>query len=119
MSSNTQTLRDIVAKAKAGKSTNSGSIGPAEYNRRKNDFIVSMLNHDNSIVREAAASDTLVPVTKLTARLNVEEDATVLKAILMNSQLPDKAIVAFASEPRAEVLSDDDELKAYILDRLS
>lgn len=120
MSSNTQSLRDIVAKAKAGRSNGkSNGLGPAEYNRRKNDFIVSMLNHNEPVVRVAACSDQLVPVTKLAARLDVEEDAVVLKAILMNPQLSDKAIIAFSSDARSEVLADDTELNTYILDRLS
>ena len=118
--SSTNTLAQVVAAARAGKSNGkSNGMGPAEYNRRKNGFIETIIGHENPIVRMAACADTQVPVTKLAARLNVEEDTGVLKVILMNPQISDKAIIAFASDPRAEALADDAELSAYILDRLS
>ena len=43
-----------------------------------------------------------------------ETDHEIIKAILMNPNLPKKALIEFTKDPRAEMFDDDEELIAYV-----
>jgi len=113
------TLRSAVKAAQSNKN-NSGTSekNPAWYNRQKNRFVAAMVTNESAVVRAAAASDEHCPTKQLQAALRIEQDATVLKAILMNPNLPEKDILLFVDDPRVELLDKDAELTAYLSDRI-
>jgi hypothetical protein len=74
-----------------------------------------MLSHEDASVRLIAAANTHVPSKLLSNRLRDEVDVDVVRAILMNPNLPKKSILTFATnDPRASKFDNDEELIAYI-----
>lgn len=97
------------------KSTSTSSKTPQFYNEEKTHFINDMLSYSDASVRLIAAQNPHVPSKLLTNRLRDEVDIDVVRALLMNPNLPKKSIVQFATnDPRAKMFDDDQELIAYI-----
>ena len=120
--SSTSTLRDAVKSAQSQKNTGQSTSdkNPAYYNRQKNEFIASMVTHSESVVRAAAASLPCCPTKQLQAALAIEQDSTVLRALLFNPNMPDKNLLAFSlNDERSVQFDEDEELSAYLVDKLS
>ena len=114
------TLSQKIKAAAAKKDNHSGSEkNPAFYNRQKNRFTQGMLMHVNPIVRAAACADENAPTKQLQAALLIEKDPTVLRALLMNDNLPVKDITEFINDPRIELLGEDAELEAHVVARIN
>jgi hypothetical protein len=97
------------------KSTKTSDKTPQFYNAEKNAFIAEMVGHENADVRLAAVSNEHTPAKVLQAQLDVEQDQDVIRAILMNENLPKKALLAFATkDPRAKMFDDDEQLIEYV-----
>ncbi len=105
----------LASLVKTKTKTNTSSKGPQFYNAEKSSFIVDMVGHEDEIVRIAACSNEHCPAKILQARLSDEEDREVIKVILMNRNLPKKAILTFATkDPRAKMFDDDSEILEYV-----
>lgn len=114
-------LTAVESAQSAKKSTGSASEkNPAFYNRQKNAFIAAMITHSDPVVRTAAASDNHCPTKQIQAALAIERDEDTLKALLYNPNLPVKSIVEFSKdEERSVIFDEDDELKDYLVARVS
>ncbi len=116
-------LREAVAAAKPTKTAVVGTGGfsktPAGYNRKANQCIQDMINHEDPVVRIAVLSSTRCPSTKLRASLESEKESQVLRAILMNPQLTVKAIVTFCEGPRCAQFDEDKELETHLIARIT
>lgn len=103
-----------VFKPTASKSNSSKT--PKFYNEEKNRCIADMAKHESAIVRSAIASNSHTPTKVLTAMLECEQDKTVLRAALLNSKMPRKAVAKFvndADDRRVDWYADDVELIAH------
>lgn len=116
----TTTLSAAVKSARNtnNKSSNGSNHTPGAYNRAKNAFIVRMARHPEQVVRLAAVTDQDIPTKVLQSCLELEEDQVVLRSILMNPRIPEKAIVAFCSDTRCDMFDEDVELTDYLVARI-
>jgi len=81
----------------------------------KNAFIADMVSDENTIVRLVAVSNEHIPTKVLQARLEIEQEKDVIRAILMNRNLPKKALLTFATkDSRAKMFDDDEQLIEYV-----
>ena len=114
-------LSTAISKATGTKSkTGTSKLNPAYYNRENKQFMHDMLHHDDAAVRVAAVSNLHVATSKLVGALVVEQDKTVLAAILRNKQLPVKTIVAFCEQDeRSGMFSEDEEMIAFLVNRVN
>jgi len=105
----------LASLIKTKTKVNTSSKTPQFYNAERAAFIIDMTIHENEAVRIAACSNKHCPAKILQARLLDEEDRNVIKAILMNCNLPKKAILEFATKDhRSKMFDNDDELIAYV-----
>ena len=97
------------------KSTNksNSSKNAAFYNKEKSLFIAECSICTDSKVRMFAASNTHTPTKILTEMLKLERDKHVLKAVLLNSRIPRKAVAEFVSnnnDERVDWFENDEEI---------
>jgi len=101
-------FKSIVATA--GKKANKPSKGPQEYMKEHRAFISSMINNESAEVRLAACSNELAPAGMLKARLMVESDENVLRAIILNERTKLPILIEFGeARPDVAELFDADE----------
>lgn len=108
----TATTLKSVLKPKA--STNSSKT-PQYYNAEKTACITELSSHSEATVRKAVASSSHTPTKILTSMLKIEQDKQVLKAVLMNDNLPRKSVATFIfdqSDKRVDWFNEDTELVA-------
>jgi hypothetical protein len=108
-----------VITANKKTSTHKSTKNPAFYNKELRKHERAMSNDDNAIVREAAVSNIHCSSGTLVARLEVEQEAVVIRAILMHPNLPLKYIEAFAGDERAEMFNTDQELADALIARIA
>lgn len=94
--------------------TNTSSKKPSYYNQMKSAFIKEMVDNEDESIRLAAASSPNCPATVLSGRLNIETETEVIKSLLMNPNLPQKAILKFTADTRAAQFDEDEDLIEYI-----
>lgn len=104
------TLKDTF---KPATSKNSSSKGPKFYNQEKNRCLEAIASDSNSIVRSAIARCPHTPTKVLVSMLEIEQDKSVLRSILLNDRMPRKAVAKFVNnddDRRVEWFADDVEL---------
>ena len=95
---------------------NSSTKNAAFYNAEKTKCIVDMSIHSSPAVREAIASNEHTPTKVLTSMLMVEQEKSVLRAVLLNVRLPRKAAASFVSDSndvRVDFFEDDEDIIAH------
>jgi len=105
-------LASVIKQKERSQTSNKG---PQYYNAEKNAFIADMVSDENTIVRLVAVSNEHIPTKVLQARLEIEQEKDVIRAILMNKNLPKKALLTFATkDSRAKMFDDDEQLIEYV-----
>jgi len=101
-------LQEIVKNVSKQTSTKKNA---AFYNKERTECIRSLSTNENSIVREAIATNDHTPTTILKEMLEREEEKNILKAVLLHPNLPVKSILSFVStNTRSSMFDDDDEI---------
>ena len=116
------TLKQLVDNAQSSqkkKNGNSITKGPAFYNKQRQFFIVSLVNNDNPIVRQAAVESEFIPTKVLQNAFSEETNEGVIRSIMMQPKLPVTSLIAFASDPKCEYLGDDTEMCAHLKARIT
>lgn len=101
---------------KSNTKKNTSNKNPAWYNREKN-RLIKELSIDSCIeVRSAIAANTHTPTKVLTSMLDTEQSKDVLRLVLMNPNIPRKAVQTFVkdeSDERVTWFDEDAELIAH------
>lgn len=112
--SNPTSLKDVFTPK---ATTKSNSIkNPAYYNEEKNRCLADGACSDVAAVRMFFARNAHTPTKILTGILLIEQDKTVLRAAIMNSRMPRKAVASFindTTDKRVEWFTGDDEMIAH------
>ncbi len=110
-------LKELVAEQRKNTSSHSSGKNPAYYSKQRQLFVDAMCNHTNPMVRAAAYSNQYVPTKMLSEAASNEEDSAVLKAIIMNDRLPQKALEDFAKSDTADQFEADADVNDHVRDR--
>lgn len=103
------TLKETL-KPKA--STNSSKT-PQYYNAEKTACITELSSHSEAAVRKAVASSSHTPSRILVSMLKIEQDKQVLKAVLINPNIPRKSVATFIfdqSDKRVDWFNEDQDI---------
>jgi len=109
-------LTTALKSSTASKGTSSKNA--TFYNQEKSKFIEEMSVSVNETTRIDVGRSDHVPAGTLKRMLAIETEVDVLKVILMNPRTPIKAIIDFAAGPRAGQFEDDEEVIAYLKNRI-
>ena len=92
---------------------NTSSRNPKWYNNEKNLLIGELATDSNAIVRMTVAKNTHTPTKVLVAMLATEQDKSVLRAAIVNDNMPRKAVAKFINDDtdrRVEWFDNDTDL---------
>ena len=95
------------------KTSNTSSKTPQYYNAEKVLCIAGLAAHSEATVRKAVASNSHTPTKILTNMLKIEQDKSVLKAVLMNPNIPRKSVATFIfdqSDKRVDWFNEDQDI---------
>lgn len=108
-------LAALVPTKKASSSKNGKNA--AFYNNQRKEFIEDASVSDNVAVREFTAGNSHTPTSIIAAMLKTEKDVTVLRKLVLNPSVSNKALVEFCDDARAGAFVKDVEVTKHIEDR--
>lgn len=106
-------MNSIKEAFKAKTTTNSSTKNPKWYNNEKNLFIRECSLSDQVEVRTFASTNPHTPSKVLQGMLEVEQDKSVLRSVIMHANMSRKAVSKFindSTDERVEWFENDVEM---------